>query len=305
MSGVVVRARAAKFLSRTCRTVGGYSALRRWPRISQLFQPPTLRMTNARARSEEQVLAFLRDRGAKRLRAVRLRTNRSTIWSLTRGGAQLNLHRAFAAAPAPLLAHFVTIVNDGGLATERARDASRRLSEWPPLARDLARIRADAARTGASPSGFGVGPCCATPAQRRYLRRLYRYLNRSRFGGRLPVSVPIRLSNRMRSRLGQMVPGEIDGRRRVLEIALNVDLMVSGNGHARLDTLVHEMAHAADWLFDGEVGHGPTWKWWAESAGCESTACTTGRIRRRRRGAQVTRVPPLPLAARIETRRAG
>jgi hypothetical protein len=109
----------------------------------------------------------------------------------------------------------------------------------------------------------------------------------------------------MVSRLGQMVPGEIDGRRRVLEIALNVDLMLAGNGLPRLDTLVHEMAHAADWLFDGEVGHGPTWKWWAESAGCESVACSSGRIRRRRKGADVTRVPPLPLAARIESRRAG
>jgi hypothetical protein len=109
----------------------------------------------------------------------------------------------------------------------------------------------------------------------------------------------------MRSRLGQMVPGEIDGRRRVLEIALNVDLMMTGNGRARLDTLIHEMAHAADWLYDGEVGHGPTWKWWAESAGCESAACASGRIRRRRRGTDVTRVPRLPLAARIEIRRAG
>lgn len=249
------------------------------------------------------MLRFLRERGASRLRAVRFRRNRSTIWSLTRAGTQLNLHRAFAAAPATLLAGFVTIVNEEGVVTERAREASRRASEWPPLARDLARIRAEATRTGASARGFGVGPCCGTPGQRRYLRRLYRYLNRTRFAGRLPATVPIRLSNRMRSRLGQMVPGEIDGRRRVLEIALNVDLMISGNGRARLDTLVHEMAHAADWLFDAEVGHGPTWKWWADYAGCESTACTTGRIRRRRKGTEVTRVPPLPLAARIEVGR--
>jgi hypothetical protein len=262
-------------------------------------------MANLRLRTEREVLVFLRDRGAGRLRAVRLRRNRSTIWSLTRAGTQLNLHRAFAAAPASLLRRFVTIVNDQGLATERAREASRLVSEWPPLARDMTRIRADAVRTGATPKGFGVGPCCGTPGQRRYLAHLYRYLNRTRFAGRLPSALPIRLSNRMRSQLGQMVPGEIDGRRRVLEIALNVDLMLEGNGRARLDTLVHEMAHAADWLFDAEVGHGPTWKWWAETAGCESSACSSGRIRRRRKGADVTRVPPLPLAARIERLLAG
>lgn len=262
-------------------------------------------MNTLQVRSERELLALLRDRGAVRLRAVRLRRNRSTIWSLTRQGTQLNLHRAFAAAPASLVTRFVAIVNDGGLATERAREASRIVSDWPPLGDDLAQIRAEASRAGVSSRGSGVGPCCGTEGQRRYLGRLYRYLNRTRFGGQLPVTIPIRLSNRMRSRLGQMVPGEIEGRRRVLEIALNVDLMLAGNGHARLDTLVHEMAHAADWLFDGEAGHGSTWKWWAESAGCESVACSSGRILRRRKGADVSRVPPLPLAARVQPLRAG
>lgn len=274
---------------------------RRYPRtLGQLIPVSMLTEPNLRSRSEAEVLAFLRERGAARLRVVRLRRNRSTIWSLTKGGRQLNLHRAFAAAPAPVLGQFVPIVVAGGLASEQARDASRRVSEWPPLAHDLARIRAESVRSGSSSRGFGVGPCCATPAQRRYLRRLYRYLNRSRFSGRLPALVPLRLSNRMRSRLGQMVPGEVEGRRRVLEIALNVDLMLSGNGHMRLDTMVHEMAHAADWLFDGEVGHGPTWRRWAETAGCESSACTDGPIRHRRRREVVTRVPPLPLGARID-----
>jgi len=254
---------------------------------------------NARPRSEDEILEYLRDCGARGLSSVRLRANRSTIWSLTKRGRQLNLHRAFAAAPAPLLRRFALIVREGGLASDASRAASEEVYAWPPLHRDLARIRARAARESERASGFGVGPCCATEAQRRYLRRLYRYLNRSRFGGRLPGSIPIRLSNRMQSRLGQMVPGEVDGRRRVLEIALNVDLMLAGNGSMRLDTLVHEMAHAADWLFDGHAGHGPTWKRWARRAGCEATACTEGRIRRRRRGQRVTRVPPLPLGARI------
>ena len=252
-----------------------------------------------RPRTEAEALRLLRNAGASRLRAVRFRRNRSTIWSLTARGTQLNLHRAFAAAPAPLLRRFATIVVDGGLASARSRRASEALSAWPPLQADLRRIRAEDALHSRRPEGFGIGPCCGTPAQRRYLVRLYRYLNRARFGGRLPARLPIRLSNRMTTRLGQMVPGEIDGRRRVLEIALNVDLMLAGNGAIRLDTLVHEMAHAADWLLDGEVGHGPTWRRWARMAGCEATACAKVRIRRRRRGQQVTRVPPLPLGARL------
>ncbi len=246
-----------------------------------------------------EILRFLQERGATRLRSVCLRRNRSTIWSLTRGGRRLNLQRAFAAAPAHVLAQFVPIVLVGGHGSEASKRASQRLSEWPPLLRDLERIQREERRHRTRARGFGVGPCSATPMQRAYLNRLYRYLNHSRFGGRLPASVPIRLSNRMKSRLGQMVPGEIDGRRRVLEIALNIDLMLEGNGKVRLDTLVHEMAHAADWLVDGEVGHGPTWRSWAEWAGCEATACCETPIRRRKRGQEVTRVPPLPLGARL------
>lgn len=228
-----------------------------------------------------------------------LRRNRSTIWSLTQGGRRLNLQRAFAAAPARVLAQFVSIVEAGGHGSDASQRASKRLSEWPPLLKDLARIHREERRYQSRARGFGVGPCSGTPMQRAYLNRLYHYLNHSRFNGRLPASVPIRLSNRMKSRLGQMVPGEIDGRRRVLEIALNIDLMLEGNGKVRLDTLVHEMAHAADWLVDGEVGHGATWRRWADRAGCEATACCSTPIRQRRKGQQVTRVPPLPLGARL------
>lgn len=31
-------------------------------------------------------------------------------------------------------------------------------------------------------------------------------------------------------------------------------------------TLIHEMCHAATWIFDGEDGHGRTWKAWASKA---------------------------------------
>lgn len=249
-------------------------------------------------RSEGEICSELRRHGATGLESVRLRANRSTIWSLTKAGRQLNLHRAFAAAPTSLLRRFVVIVNEGGLASAASRAASAELAAWAPLHRDLARVRSEAASASEAGGRRGVS-CCGTPGQRRYLDKLYGYLNRTRFGGRLPQEVPIRLSNRMKSRLGQMVPGEIEGRRRVLEVALNIDLMLRGNGRARVDTLVHEMAHVADWLFDGEVGHGPTWKRWAREAGCEATACSTGRIRHRRRGERVTRIPPLPLGARI------
>jgi hypothetical protein len=133
------------------------------------------------------------------------------------------------------------------------------------------------------------------------LRELYRYLNRTRFDGRLPADMPLRLSNRMTTRIGQMVPGERNGARYVVELALNVDLMLEGNGRERIDTLIHEMAHAADWLFKGRLDHGASWRRWARYAGCKETACAAEPIRRRPSGARlVTRVPRLPEAARAQ-----
>lgn len=31
-------------------------------------------------------------------------------------------------------------------------------------------------------------------------------------------------------------------------------------------TLIHELCHAATWIFNGEGGHGSTWKEWARKA---------------------------------------
>jgi hypothetical protein len=249
-------------------------------------------------RTAPEILAVLRERGARRLRRVALRENRSTIWSLTQGGRVLNLHAAYRRAPLTVLRAFVVIAREGPgrVRSEAYRRACRLVAEWPGLAAELRRIRA-AARRHRAPArrGPGVGPCCATPGQRVYLRRLYRYLNDTRFGGRLPNWIPLRLSRRMSSRLGQMVPGVVDGRRVVLEIALNVDLILEGNGRERLDTLLHEMAHAADHLANGTTGHGESWRRWARRAGCDDRACCFAKIRRRRRRSDpVTRVPPLP-----------
>ena len=252
-------------------------------------------------RSDAEILEFLRASGARRLRRVRLKENRSTIWSLTQQGRVLNLHAAFGSAPSRVLGSFVAIANKAFKPDAEYRRAARRVAEWPPVNRELVRLRAQSRRLRTpGRRDLGVGPCCATPGQRVYLRRLYRYLNRTRFAGRLPNSLPLRLSNRMKTRLGHMVPGTRDRRPVVVEIALNVDLMLPGNGRARLDTLLHEMAHAADYLFDGQTGHGDSWREWARRAGCAVQACTTVPIRRRRRGQPtVTRVPPLPLGARL------
>jgi hypothetical protein len=240
----------------------------------------------------EDFLAELRARGASGLCRVAFRRTRSTIFSLTRQGRVLNLNAAFATAPPELLDAFAVVATSGPRRTRAYDRAVRAIRNWPPLAAALeeARARHAADGNGRAPR---PAPCCGTPAQRAYLRELYARLNHACFGSRLPPDLPIRLSDRMRRRLGQIRYDDGAGERAVLEIALNVDLMLQANDRHRLDTLLHEMAHAEAYLLHGERGHGLHWRRIARRVGCEARACTHARIaRRRRRHVPVTRVPP-------------
>ncbi len=240
-----------------------------------------------------EFLNELHRRGAKRLSRVSFRRNRSILWSLTQNGRVLNVHAAYGSASAELLDAFATLVREGGIRSRAGRGAAALIGEWPDVKQALQEAR-HAHRNGV------VAGCCATPEQSRYLRALYRYFNHTRFGGCLPDTIPIRLSNRMRSGLGHMLPGdESDAGRWVAEVALNVDLMLPGNGAERLDTLLHEMAHVADYLQTGGRDHGESWKEWAVKVGCRPVRLYDRPVRRRaRRRTRVTRVPPLPAPLR-------
>lgn len=258
-----------------------------------------------RARTSEDTLRELQLRGARRLKSVNFRANRSIIWSLTQDATVLNLHVAYRRAPSPILDALATIVRGRGWRTAAVREASEAVRTWPGLTPVLEAVRAFHAqrrrRTAVAGDGdTAVTRCCGTPEQRRYLRAVYRYLNKTRFDGLLPDDIPIRLSNRMKVGLGHMLPGrDRKGRRVVIELALNVDLMLEGNGAERMDTLLHEMAHVAEWILEGSYGHGETWKKWARHAGCRAESCYDRPVvRRRRRQERVTRVPPLPPALR-------
>lgn len=250
--------------------------------------------------SANDFLDELRNRGAWRLRHVSFRRNRVTVWSITQRGTVLNVHEAYRSATPDLLDAFATVLREGGVATARSRRAAEEIGSWPHLEAAMLEARAaHEARRGGRPEST-VDGCCATPAQRSYLRALYRYFNATRFGAALPVDVPVRLSSRMRSALGHMLPGDSPERGRyVVEIALNVDLMLEGNGAERIDTLLHEMAHVADYLTTGHRGHGRSWRAWARRVGClPTTLYDRPVVFRRRRRDRVTRVPPLPAALR-------
>jgi hypothetical protein len=257
--------------------------------------------------SREEMYDELVRRGAHRLAKVTFRNNRSTIWSLTQDATVLNLHEAYRGAPDSVLDAFASIVRGRGWRTASVRGASEVVRRWPGLKPAMECALEGQQRAVAGDGGCDAARekthCCATGAQRRYLRALYAYLNTTRFEGRLPADLPIRLSSRMRSSLGHViVGGNGDEGRYVVEIALSVDLMLEGNGAERVDTLLHEMAHAADWLFDGHHGHGASWKEWARRAGCRADVRYDRPFTRRGHNGRVTRVPPLPAA--LETQAA-
>lgn len=240
----------------------------------------------------------IHDRGGGRLARVRFRDSRSTVWSLTRRGTVLNLHDVFRAAPPDLLDAFALLAEEGGVGSARARAAAERIRSWPPLHSALRSSRERHATRRRN--GSRATNCCGSREQRHYLRALYRYFNVTRFGGSLPDDIPLRLSRRMRSALGHMRPGQsTGGDRYVAEIALNVDLLLGGNGAERIDTLLHEMAHAADYLESGNRGHGPSWRRWARRVGCRPTTLYDRPVSfRKRRADPVVRVPALPCALR-------
>jgi len=139
--------------------------------------------------------------------------------------------------------------------------------------------------------------CAGTDEQRDFLRDVFRHLNREYFGGVLADDLPLRFSDRMVTRLGQLVTTEWGGETRIVEIAINIDLMLEGNERELVETIAHEMAHGVDFQLNGRTGHGASWKRWAIKAGCEPVACTKRRIRRRRqRAVPVTRLPKWPFS---------
>ncbi len=280
------------------------------------------RTDNAMAHhTQEAFLSELKRRGARSIRRVVFRQNRTRLLSLSRDRTTLNAHACFLAAPPRIMdavARFVT----ADPRTASHRRAVQELRTWPGAEAGLRAARARPSRRPPRPT-----ECCASPAQRAFLRELYARLNRSRFGGQLPKDLAIRVSGRMARRLGQVRfdvadastgAGSGDARqpparrqaairgaagrearpaaaRRSLELSLNADLFMEGNERELVDTLLHEMAHVEAYLSTGHRGHGKPWKEVADRVGCEARACSRHRINRRgRHGALPRRVPRIP-----------
>lgn len=253
--------------------------------------------------SADDLRRALARRGCRRLTTIHFKKNRGRIISLSKDGRTLHIHACFQEANEDALKAVVTFLN-AGRNSYAYRESIRAMRDFfEAHASKYVSLQGEEEDTRIVRIVQRL-PCVGTAAQRAFLRDAYARFNTACFQSKLPPTVRIRMSDRMRSRLGHVrYHTTTSGERLVLELALNVHLFLPGNEEVLLDTLLHEMTHIEAWLLHAERGHGRAWKDIAHRVGCEATACSTQPIRRRRRGAAVTEVPDrshLPALPRVQ-----
>ena len=101
-----------------------------------------------------------------------------------------------------------------------------------------------------------------------HLREFHRRLNAERFGGELST-IAVRISRRMRSRLGHYAPAQ---RGRPAEIAISQSHLKRHGFEQALHTLLHEMVH--QWQDEKKLplDHGPGFRAKARAVGITARA---------------------------------
>ena len=185
------------------------------------------------------LLERLRALGLRRITRCTLTNNRATMVSFS--GEALRVHRAFVDAAPEMLRAVVGFVNGRGAVRREARRVLRTF-EAPPSGDDPRPRRVPASH-----------PDDARLVEK--LRAAHAELNHARFDGMLGA-VTVRVSRRMRSRLGHYSPGL----RSEPEIAI-------ARRHARRDgwanvveTLVHEMVHQWQHETGRPIAHDPDFR---------------------------------------------
>lgn len=197
--------------------------------------------------------------GGARFESVVFTRNRRVMASVADGGRTLRLHRAFAEAPADVLAAL------GRLFAPRSTPAAR--------ARARTRIRGYLAAAlpppppAAPPRARALRPRSDDLPHLARLRAEFDAVNARYFAGELPA-VPIRLSGRMRRRNGHFSSDP-------LEIAIARTLCERGAPGESERTLRHEMIHLWQWREGRRPGHGSDFRRWARRLGIHPRATRT------------------------------
>jgi hypothetical protein len=222
----------------------------------------------------EMLLRRLTELGLRPIERLRVTGNRTVLVSLS-SKRVLSVHRAYAMAPDRVLKAIVRFVARG-TPKDLRRAAQHEIVSWhsetvPEIARPARPARL------APPS----------PADVPVLQRLglvFQALNQRHFMGSLPA-IPIRLSGRMRTRLGQLSMSR-DGR--PAEITISRQHLSHGWDEVE-HTLLHEMVHLWQCSDGHAVDHGPQFRAKAREVGVSAAARRwVGRNKRRGNQSPVT-----------------
>jgi hypothetical protein len=192
-------------------------------------------------RTADQLLERLRQLGLRGISICRLTRNRAVMVSFS--GRELRVHRAYLGAPPEVLRAIAIFVN-ARTRVER-RTAQRVILSYPVHAKVKPPVR----RPGK--------PSIEDAAVLRELGKAHRHYNRHLFDGHLS-EIGIRISARMRSRLGQYTAASPYGE--PAEIAISRAHLRKHGWEEVLHTLLHEMVH--QWQAENgyEIDHGPTFR---------------------------------------------
>ena len=214
---------------------GELAARRELPRSA--WPAPEAPLPGQRAPEDELLERRLRALGLRAVAGVRATDNRAVMVSLSKQRV-LSVHRGYVHAPDRVLRAIVRFVS---------RTTPRPLRR--AAQHEIISFRAEAHTAG--PPRRQRAPDQAQPGDFVHTERLAAYFheaNAAHFGGLLP-ELPIRLSGRMKSRLGQLCLSRETGR--PFEITVSRRHAERHDWQDVADTLLHEMVH----LWQHENGH--------------------------------------------------
>ena len=199
----------------------------------------------------EDLLTRLRSLGLKRIQTLTLTRNRAVMVSFR--GSELRVHEAYLGADEPVLRAIVQFIEGRTRAERRAAQRDILAHDVPAVPRRITRER--------------TAPQDASLAER--LTAAHRELNDRYFAGALR-DIPIRVSRRMRSRLGHYTAATTAGD--PAEIAISRSHLRRHGWDEARHTLLHEMVHQWQDESGRPIDHGAAFRAKAREVGIEAAA---------------------------------
>jgi len=205
-------------------------------------------------RNAEELKVRLQRIGLGAQYRVRLTTNRTVVVSYS--GGELRIHHSFLDADEDVWRAIITLVH--GRTRVVRNEARKKILEFPVPREDVPRRRRSPERTNPADVPFI-----------RELSRLHRAYNDERFAGVLRA-IPIRISRRMKSRLGHYSPAAHGYE---AEIVISRRHIRRDGWEEALHTLLHEMVHQWQDEQGLVVDHGSSFRAKARAVGITPLAC--------------------------------